>query len=563
MQLLKIPFLFLCFLALFCSTGCQNQKSEPDPDLTFIDLLRGDIVLCSGSSFGKVSFSLGCKYSVRDTFDLALSLLHSFEWDEAKKAFIKVIDEDPDCPMAYWGLARSYLGHPRFRPNHEDFEKGVSILKIAESFPKTAKEQAYFDAIGAYYQDDWDWENMDHIERSLKMEKKMEEIYMKNPDDKEAAIFYALSLFGSADFSDKTYAKQKKAGTILESIFPDQPNHPGIAHYIIHNYDFPELAHLSLSTARKYADIAPASAHAQHMPSHIFTRLGLWDESIQSNINSATSAVCYAEETEMDGHWHNEIHAMDYLVYAYLQKGDNIKAEEQYQHLLTIDKIYPEDASVYNFGAIPARMALENKQWTKAVSISQHASNVQWEQFPWEIAITHFARSLGASHTGDIASAEEELAILQSLHQNLVKMNETYKANQVIIQVKAAQAWIHYAKNNHKEALTFMQEAANLEDKTEKHPMTPGEVLPASELLGDMLLAMNQPSEALQAYEKNLKRNPYRFNGIYGAAMAAKNLGDQKKATKYFEEFLKLTEGSDSNRPEIEEARTFVGQKAD
>lgn len=559
MQSFKNSFLVLCILVVFCAVGCQSKKLSP-PQLVDIDLLRGDIVLCGGDQFGEVSFSLSCSYETRQAFDLAVSLLHSFEWDEAKKAFIKVIDEDPDCPMAYWGLARSYLGHPRFRPNHEDFEKGVSILKIAESLPKTAKEQAYFDAIGAYYQDDWK-EKMDHMERSLKVEKKMEEIYLENPDDKEAAIFYALSLFGSADFTDKTYAKQKKAGTILESIFPDQPNHPGIAHYIIHNYDFPELAHLALATARKYADIAPASAHAQHMPSHISTRLGLWNESIQSNLNSASAAQCYAEETEMSGHWHNEIHAMDYLVYAYLQIGDNKSAEEQYQYLLTINKVYPEDASIYNFGAIPARIALENKQWTKAMSISQHTSNVQWEQFPWEIAITHFARSLGASHTGDIQFAEAELAVLDSLHQKLVKMNETDKANWVIIQVEAAQAWIHYAKNNHEEALTFMQEAANLEDKTEKHPMTPGEVLPASELLGDMLLAMNQPSEALQSYEKNLKRNPYRFNGIYGAAMSAKILGDQKNATKYFEKLLKLTEGVDSDRAELEEAREFLRQK--
>jgi len=557
MKSFKSTLLILGFLALFCTIGCQNKKSPSE--LVSFGLLRGDIILCGGDQFGAVSFSLSCSYETQETFNLAVALLHSFEWDEAKKAFLKVIDKDPDCPMAYWGLARSYLGHPRFRPNRVDFDKGVSILKIAESIPKTAKEQAYFDAIGAYYQDDWK-ETMDREERSLKMEKKMEDIYIKNPDDKEAAIFYALSLFGSADFSDKTFAKPKKAGAILESIFPDQPNHPGIAHYIIHNYDFPELAHLALATARKYAEIAPASAHAQHMPSHIFTRLGLWDESIQSNLNSASSAVCYDAETQMDGHWHNEIHAMDYLVYAYLQIGDNKSAEEQYQYLLTINKVYPEDASIYNFGAIPARIALENKQWTKAASISQHASNVDWEQFPWEIAITHFARLLGASHTGDIASAEAELSILQSLHQNLVKITETYKANQVMIQVKAAQAWILYAKNNHKEALALMQEAANLEDDTEKHPMTPGEVLPASELLGDLLLAMNQPSEAMQAYEKNLKRNPYRFNSIYGVAIAAEKSGDQKKATTYFEKLLKLTEGVESDRPELEEAREYLNE---
>ncbi len=546
------------FIAILCWTSCQNQKPKPDFGSLNVELLRGDIILCSGSSFGKVSFSLSCDNSVRDTFDLAVSLLHSFEYDETEKAFAKVIDEDPDCPMAYWGVAMSLMHHPKFGPGREGFEKGAKVLKIAESLPKTTREQEFLEAVGAYF--DNDWKSTTHLMRAKKMEPKMEAIYKKYDDDKEAAIFYALSLFATADSKDKTYAQQKKAGAILESIFPDQPDHPGISHYIIHHYDHPELAQLALPTARRYADIAPGSSHAQHMPSHIFTRLGLWDESIASNLNSAAAAQCYAEDTEMDGHWHNEIHAMDYLVYAYLQKGDNVKANEQYEHLQTINKVYPGKSSPYNFSAIPVRMVLENRQWAKATNLNHHATEHQWDQRPWEIALLHFARSLGASHTGDVDSAEKELAILQSLHQKLVDKEDTYRSDQVLIQVKASEAWILFAKGNQNEALALMEEAVDLEEKTGKHPITPGEVLPAPELLGDMLLALNRPVEALEAYEMDLRGHPNRFNGIYGAAVAANKAGNREKAKMYFESLIKLTEQVESDRPEIEEANRYLSQ---
>lgn len=265
----------------------------------------------------------------------------------------------------------------------------------------------------------------------------------------------------------------------------------------------------------------------------------------------------------MEGHWSKEIHAIAYLVYAYLQKGDNAKAMEQYEYLKTMNIVSPDwdhHAAAYPFAAIPARIVLENKRWTEAANLTLHASNIQWDQFPWEKAIIHFAKILGNAHTGELQTAEKELAILQSLHQQLVDQEDQYKADQVMIQLKASQAWIQAAKGKNEEALTLMQEAANLEDNTEKHPVTPGEVLPAKELLGDLLLSMNRPSQALVAYELNLKRNPNRFNGIYGAAVAAKEVGDEEKARMHFESLLKLTESAISNRPEIEEAKAFVGQ---
>ncbi|MCK5280103.1 MAG: hypothetical protein KAK04_16225, partial [Cyclobacteriaceae bacterium] len=362
MKIYNHAFLPLCFLALSCTIGCQNKKSSP-PELLSIDLLRGDIVLCGGDQFGEVSFSLSCSYKTVKTFDLAISLLHSFEYEEAEKAFVQVIDTDPNCAMAYWGVAMSIIHSLWYQTDMSYLNKGSNLLEIAKKIPTGNREKDYLDAINEYYKD---YSTLDQKTRELLYEKKMETLYKKYEDDKEAAIFYALALRASADPTDKSYTKQKKSGEILEKLFIEQPNHPGIAHYIIHNYDYPELAHLALPTARRYADIAPASSHAQHMPSHIFTRLGLWDESIESNVNSASSARCYAEESAMDGHWSNELHAMGYLVYAYLQKGDNEKAMEQYNYSQTINKIYPSNYSPYNFDAIQVRMVLENKQWVKA-----------------------------------------------------------------------------------------------------------------------------------------------------------------------------------------------------
>ena len=546
-------------LILLCVFSCKDKIIKPNPALASIDFNRGEIVLCGGDTFGEVSFSLSCNYETRETFDLAISLLHSFEYDEAEKAFVQVLDTDPECAMAYWGVAMSILNHPMFGPSKKGYKKAIKVLKAAEPISKTDREQDYFDAISTYYENDW--ATTKHLDRAKKMEKHMEAIYSKYTDDKEAAIFYALSLFAISDSKDKNYLKQKKAGSILESIFPDQPDHPGIAHYIIHHYDHPELAKLALSTARRYADIAPGSAHAQHMPSHIFTRLGLWDESIESNLKSAASAQCYAGETEMDGHWSREIHALDYLVYAYLQKGDNASAIKQYEYLLTINKVSPSTSSPFNFGTVSARVFLENRKWTEAAQLKHHLSNIEWGNFPWEMSAMQFARVLGAAKTGDIISASKDLEILKSLHQDLVKLEDVYRANQVLIQVKTAEGWLNFANGNKVEALALMYEAATLESETGKHPATPGEVLPAIELLGDMLLEMNQPTKALEAFEKNLKRSPNRFNGLYGAAIAAKQSGNSDKATIYFQSLLKLTENTNSDRPELVEAKKYLNKK--
>jgi tetratricopeptide (TPR) repeat protein len=551
-----------CLIFLISVIACKDNLVKPNPALATIDLKRGDILLCGNPQFGAVSFALDCKYDVRETFDLAISLLHSFEYNEAEKAFVKVIDADPECAMAYWGVAMSIYHELWAPPGPKELKKGTVLLEIAEALRKSERSEHYLDAIKVFYKD---WETLDHKTRELLYEKKMEQIYLSQKDDTEAAIFYALAITSAADPNDKTYSRQKKAGAILQKLFKEKPNHPGIAHYIIHTYDYPEIAQSALSTARRYAEIAPASAHAQHMPSHIFTRLGLWQESIDTNINSALSAVCYAESANPGANWAQEIHAMDYLVYAYLQQGNNKEVDAQNAYLKSMKKIFPLNhfAVAYTANAIPARIALENRQWKEAANLERPNIEFDWNKFPWSKSILHFARAMGSARSGGIASAENELNIIESLHKELLEMNSaeaTYKAGQVRIEIKTTEAWINLAKGNNDEALALMKLASKLESETSKHPVTPGEVLPADELLGDMLLALNQPEEALIVYEENLKGHPNRFNGLYGAAIAAEKSGNGEKATLYFKQLIELTKNSKSNRPELSEAKTYIKQ---
>lgn len=535
--------------------GCKNKNSNPDLDS--LNLLRGDLQLCGSGQFGDVSFSESCSYETRETFNLAISLLHSFEYIEAEKAFVQVVDIEPECAMAYWGIAMSIYHGLWAPPERSVLEKGVKLLEVAEGLPKSKKAEQYLDAIGAFYKN---WESLDNQTRKTKYAQKMEEMYLENNNDTEVAVFYALALRASALPTDMTYSKQREAGKILDDLFKKEPNHPGIAHYIIHSYDYPELAELGLSTARRYAEIAPNSAHAQHMPSHIFTRLGLWEESIQTNINSAESATCYAESIAPGSHWDEEVHAMGYLVYAYLQTGDNKNAINQYEYLKSFKKIFPENFKIaYTAAAIPARIAVENKNWEQARKIKLPENlNLAWENFPWQKSLLHYAKALGAVHTNDLKAAQRELDSLVSFERELLDLEDAYKANQVAIQIKTVDAWLHLKKGKEIEAIELMITAADMESKTSKHPVTPGEILPADELLADMYLAIDRPIEALSSYELNLKRRPNRFNGIYGAAIAAKQIGNIEKAKLYFNQLITLSDKSNSNRPEIEEAITFI-----
>ncbi|GGW66935.1 hypothetical protein DFQ11_103191 [Winogradskyella epiphytica] len=555
---LSTVFRLSCFVLIFICSSCKQKASSPNAALASIDLKREELLLCSTEQFGDVSFALDCNYEVREVFDLALSLLHSFEYAEAEKTFVKVIDADPECAMAYWGVAMSIYHSLWAPPNADDLRKGSKLIDIAQSLDKSEKAKQYIEAIGAYYKD---WEQVDHQTREVRYANKMEDIYLSDKDDAEATVFYALALTSSAAPNDKTFYNQRKAGALLEKLFEERPNHPGIAHYIIHSYDYPELASLGLNSARRYAEIAPGSAHAQHMPSHIFTRLGLWQESIDTNINSASSAQCYAQSVNPNATWTQEIHAVDYLVYAYLQLGDNEKALEYIKEMRGVDTVFPANdlASAYALTAIPIRMALENKNWEDAANLELPKTEFDWEKSPWQEALLHFGKALGYAHLGKISAAENELKTLKELHQQL-ENRDSYKATQVKIQIHAADAWIQLAKGHNSEALSLMELAAKMEAKTSKHPVTPGEVLPADELLGDLLLKLNKPTEALKVYEVNLESRPNRFNGLYGAAVAAKQSGNNDKATLYFNKLLELTKSSNGERPEITEANQFISK---
>ena len=467
---------------------------------------------------------MSCDKRSKADFNLAIELLHSFEYDEAEKVFAKIIDENPDCAMAYWGVAMSNFHALWTPPTEAELIKGSKAVEIAQGIKnKSDRESAYINAIAIFYKD---WNKVDHISRCVAYEKAMEKLHSDYPEDKEAAIFYALALDASAAPTDKSFANQKKAASILNAIYPSEPNHPGIIHYIIHTYDYPVLAELALPVARRYAKVAPSSAHALHMPSHIFTRLGLWDECIQSNLESVASAKCYAEQANIKGHWDEELHGMDYLVYAYLQKGEDSLAEEQLKYLRTFREVYPINFKVaYAFAAIPSRICLENKDWDRAAAVQLYPADFPWAKFPWQEAIVHFTRLLGAAHLKNMDLAKAELARLQQLHDTLVKQKNAYSSKQVEIQMKAGEAWMRYMSGEKEMGLAEMKLAADMEDSTEKHPVTPGEVLPARELLADMQLLEKQYENALVSYEGVLQKSPNRFNSLYGAALCGAEIG--------------------------------------
>ena len=554
----KIPASLFLSLALMIS--CKEKKTVPSKELiNQLSLKKGSVISCgvSDQQFGSVDFETTCDEKAKTDFNLAVELLHSFEYDESEKVFAKIIDETPGCAMAYWGVAMCNF-HPLWNPPTEaELQKGSKAIEVANSITaKSEREAAYINAIGQFYKD---WNKTDHYTRCVNFEKAMEQLHTSYPNDKEAAIFYALSLDAAASPSDKTYANQKKAGAILNALYVVEPNHPGIIHYIIHTYDYPDLAILALPAAKRYAEVAPSSAHALHMPSHIFTRLGLWDECINSNLKSTEAAKCYAESAGIKGHWGEELHGLDYLVYAYLQKGENKLAEEQVEYLKTINEVYPVDFKVaYAFAAIPSRYVLENKKWEEAAVLQIHPQNFPWNNFPWQEAIIHFTRLLGCVHTANLNVAKFELTRLNQLHDTLEKQKDLYKSKEVEIQIKTGEAWIQFASGNQIVALNTMKLAADMEDSTEKHPVTPGEVLPARELLGDMLLQLKQNENALQAYEAVLKKSPNRFNSLYGAGKAAEKSGDYQKAIFYYKQLSTIADSANSNRPELSEVRSFL-----
>jgi tetratricopeptide (TPR) repeat protein len=555
----RIRQLFLLMLLLSVIRAYRNSEAPSQAAISQLNLKSGEVATCgdfSNKKYGKLAFETSCPPAVKKDFELAMQLLHSFEYDEAEKVFAGIIGREPSCAMAYWGVAMSNF-HPLWTPpNADELKKGSGALHIARSLKKrSAREAQYINAIGAYYDD---YNQSDHKTRCLRFEKAMRKLYVDFPGDTETAVFYALALNAAADPADKSFARQKQAGAILNKLEPGIKDHPGIVHYLIHTYDSPELATLALPAARRYAGVAPSSAHAVHMPSHIFTRLGLWQEAINSNLASVSSAQCYAESAGMKGHWDEELHGIDYLVYAYLQKGDNDNARRQWDYLNDIREVHPVNFKVaYAFAAVPSRYLLENKLWREAAALKTHNPGLIWADYPWQHAIVNFTRLLGSVHTGDIKAARSGLQALLANHKALARQKDDYKANQVMIQLKASEAWILFKEGRDEQALELMSLAADMENKTEKHPVTPSEVIPARELLGDMLMEMGKPVQALEAYEAVLRKHPNRFNALYGAGTAARRSGKAQVAAEYYRTLLSFV-NKDSRRPEVKHIREYL-----
>jgi hypothetical protein len=508
----------------------------------------------NGEKLGAVHFATSCNEVAQKEFNRAVALLHSFQFSRAIEGFNAVLGEDPTCAIAYWGIALSDWSNP-FAPGIKDNGQSQLGRESAERGKslgaKTERERAYLAAVSKLYSN---FESTPQRARLLAYRDAMENVAMKYPEDHEAQIFYALALSASADPTDKTYAGRLKAGAILEKLFEEEPTHPGLAHYIIHTYDVPALARQALVAARRYAEIAPDAPHALHMPSHTFTRMGYWQESIDSNVAAAAAARREAQTAE-------ELHASDYEMYAYLQTGQDEAAGRIVNSLPEIASRFDPNALLSGAGgpsvgyfalaAIPARYALERQDWQQAAQLALRET-----PFPYTDAMTWFARGLGAARLAQVAAANESATALQQIRERLLKANEHYWSQQVEIQQLAVSAWAALAAGKKKNALRQMNSAAAMEDATEKSAVTPGPLAPARELLGEMLLELNEPTHALEQFEATLKKEPRRFRALYGAAHAAQLIGSRDTSQRYFRELLKVCADADKpGRSELKEAR--------
>ncbi|HET8550488.1 MAG TPA: hypothetical protein VFL57_20900 [Bryobacteraceae bacterium] len=496
---------------------------------------------------GRVRFSNSCSRAVQPAFNRAVALLHSFWYEEAEKAFAGIAASEPACGMAQWGVAMSNY-HPLWAPpTAAELKRGAeAAARAAAAGAATSRERDYIAAIALFYKDS---ARLNHRARALAYEQAVERLHRTYPGDSEAAIFYALALLGTAPPEDKQYANQKKAAAILNGLLRANPGHPGISHYLIHSMDYPALAELGLSAARNYAKIAPDSPHALHMPSHIFTRLGRWDDSIRSNLASAESAGRHVQRTKPGAGSFDQLHAMDYLAYAWLQKGQDAKAKQVLDDMLRIRKLDLDNfAAAYAFAAIPARYTLERRRWSDAAALTLHPPAFPWRSSRFAEALVIFARGLGAARTGDNTAANRELQQLAAIQREITGAAGYDWATQVGIQHRSLQAWIAQAGGRHDEAVRLMRAAADLEDATDKHPVTPGAVLPARELLGDLLLELERPAEALPEFEAVLKQSPNRWNALAGAVRSAQLAGDELKARVWYAKLAVLAESAEPKR---------------
>jgi tetratricopeptide (TPR) repeat protein len=502
---------------------------------------------------GQVNFPVSCSGEAPAKFHRAMALYHSFAWNKGKAAFDEIVSSDPRCGMAYWGQAMIAAENPFGWPVGLKLQEGAEAIQKAKDVgAATPRERDYIEALAVLYKDH---ATVPHRQRALAYEQAMEKLSATYPDDVEAKILSALAVSANHDLNDKTFARPLKAAGLLDPLFALYPQHPGVAHYLIHSYDYPPIASKGLEAAKRYAQVAPDAAHAQHMPSHIFTRVGAWRESVASNQASVDAAK---DDTRYIPH------GWDYMVYASLQMADDAGADTVGANARSIRTLNESRlGEVFGVTAIPARLALERGIWAEAATLERPASvsDAGWKRFPQAEAINAFARALGAARSGDAAGARREIERLHTLQQALSERKLAYWAEQTEIQAKVATAWALRAEGKDEEALTAMRAAADHEDQTEKHVVTPGPIMPARELLGDLLMELGRPANALPQYEASIAKEPNRFRGLYGAGLAAERAGDRERARGHFEKLITISVQSDAMRPELAYAKQVMSQR--
>jgi tetratricopeptide (TPR) repeat protein len=536
----KLLFTSLFLLVWVCAAPADDEGQHHHEALTEQQL-------------GTVHFPVSCAAAVQKPFERGVALLHSFWYEEAEKEFTQIAKDDPQCAMAHWGVAMSLWHQLWNNPDAATAKRGLEEVDKAEKLhPKTARERDYIEAIGAFYRDA---SKKTHEARAKAYSDAMEKVYASYPDDHEAAAFYALSLLASEPEHDATFANRKQAAAILEKLFAAEPDHPGVAHYLIHTYDKPQLAQQGLPAARRYAEIAPAAPHALHMPSHIFARVGDWQDDINSNLASV-AATRKTAAMHMGGEGH-QFHAMDFLVYAYLQCGreaDAMAIIEEVKKMPPMHDMYGMgfDPRTFALSKYPATYYMELRKWSDAAALKPVEGASEGDR-----ALTYWARAIGAARSGNVAQAKMDVAEIEKLHQKLIADKKKYAVEYVGDGQQEAEAWVLHAEGRDSEALAILRKLADKQDREGEESTG----IPAREMLADMLLDAKRPTDALAEYQTDLKMNPERFNGLYGAAAAAEQAGKPAMATEYYGDLVKVCAGGSSDRPELSRAKSLVAKK--
>ena len=539
----------ILLLTAFCLASPASAHDEESPQGT------------PSEKLGKVDFPATCNAAAQKEFNHAMALFHSFWFEPAKKAFARVLDADSNCAMANWGIAFMSMGNPFAWPANPNAMKAAAAALAAAQNPqaKSERERDYIAALSTYFRD---WEAAEHRARAVALERAMANLAQRYPDDDEARILYALVLDATALPTDKTFANQLKAAGILEPLLKKYPDHPGVAHYLIHSYDYAELAEKGLPAARVYASIAPSVPHALHMPSHIFSRVGLWKEMVEGNRISYRAAMSELAGDTLGVGAYDALHAMDYMIFGQLQQAQDKAAQQIADEVAATRKVNVENfVAAYAFASIPSRIAVEQGNWQRAAALKLSPAEMAWNKFPQAEAILVYARGLGAARIGDIDAARRDADRLQTLKETMVAAKIGYWAAQAEFQIKGINAWIALAEQRHRDALELMRAAADLEEASDKHPVTPGNIVPSRQLLGEMLMSIGEAAQALSEFERSLARDPNRFRSVYFAAVAAETIGDLGRARNHYANLEALCAEHDTERTELQRARAFIAQR--